>query len=175
MITLVKGEKHPFNRDFGIEGWRSHIEDDYFEISGFLAFPTMKEITSFESSDFKIGIYQEKEIPFIIFSSKELWFDTSINIFKMKNKTRNPWFKSKANSLTLILCDSMSNIIKGIRIIGLQSDFVSDLKGILLKQNKSYKNSNEVDIMIDYVYENLNLDQMIQKGKIYAFEASKSW
>ena len=168
MLTYVKGEKFPHEINDGQDGYLCHWDGNVFQIFGFLTSPSLNEIEEFENGTFNIGIFSESNVPFIICKNQYIFFDAPINVLKLDMKIQNEIFTSESNTVSMVLVDCFSNIIKAIRIFVMPKDFFESLKNVLVNQKNTYEDSKSVDMSIDRIYDTYSLSNMLDNGKYYA-------
>lgn len=172
LLKFEVGQKFPIDLKSHGEGFRLSTNGDSFDIYAILDTPTSKEVRAFKQEILKIGVYRERDIPFIVgyFQSgteKMLEFDAPYNVHKIHYDERSRWLDAEANMVALYLIDANTHILKAMRVIGI--DFMKTIKDTLRMQETTYINHREVDIMIDNIYKNISIEKMIKLSYLQTF------
>lgn len=171
MIKYEVGK--PFNTpcpipggDFGL----TRVLTSGFDIIVYLNKPSVNEKREFRQGVLRFGIYDAGDVPFFLLQFAVIDMDATLNLFKAKIETpkRSSWINNLGNALTLYLVDSQTNILHGIRLIGIEPADVEKLKAILHRQNENYSSVNDVDVAIMRA-EQLSLREMMKQTKLTAF------
>jgi hypothetical protein len=167
-------EKFEVGKEFPLKSYKNFSDFGLIEVNSSLfdfiigmVKPTSKEKMTIRREPLRYGCYYENYVPFLIidFRFQNINFDATINIFKIDQNSVEEWLNTEANSVNLFLIDTATNIIEGIRLIGLDMNFVKELKDNLRKQ-LLLSNKEEVEKTIDDVYRKYSTQDLINKIKM---------
>ena len=99
----------------------------------------LKGITTHELKDWKKGkltvyIYEEMNIPHIIFKFETWSLDVNINILKAEKEEIDKWITSNSNIINMFLIDETTGILKAMRVISVPEGFAGAIRDICRKQ-----------------------------------------
>ncbi|WP_346319362.1 hypothetical protein [Chitinophaga sp. YIM B06452] len=136
-----------------------------FDLAIFWKNPTPAETKAVSSDPFTYGIFERDNVPFITLEFSKMTLDAPVNVFNSPPQNLQEFLKTDTNTLRLYFVDATSYIIKGLRAVGLNMDFVNTLKNLMSEQLKTYEASKAVDQKIHQTWSRYNTDQMIKEAK----------
>lgn len=158
---------HPEQKAPGIEQPRVMVTSGFFDVLFYSLNPQADKAT-FTKKPLRYGVYQQDAIPFFIVDFPgDFNFDVSININKVDNKHIDEWLNSDNNLVTLYLIDARTNIIHGIRAIGLKHEVAEQIRDICEKQDEHYASVGHVDIVINRITTTFSTGDMIKRTMMY--------
>lgn len=97
----------------------------------------------------------------------EMSVDACINFLQVFQDKADGWLNSESNLINLYLIDAKTNILRGIRLIGVQKDFANLVRDTCEAQDSAYSTHTEVQSIIDRITANVTTEQMMSKIKMY--------
>jgi len=143
------------------------IEGGTFDFLMYIRDPTEMEIEASRSGSIRYAIFTEQYIPFFIIDFGEFSMDAPINIHKLQNETVLKWINDQANAVTIVLIDTITNKILGLRVIGINMDAMLHLKRTCLLQFEVYHQALNVDVVTDHLMKKYNTTEMLKRSIKY--------
>ena len=170
MTKFEVGQPFPLhNHARGIEETRISFNESFFDIFFYLKRAGTEDIKTFRKGPLKYGVFESQNIPFFILELGSNWtVDTSLNILKVKEDKIEQWLNSEANAITMYCIDADTNIILGMRLIGILPTVAEKIRDVLDEQLNMYntRTANEVEAVINKILDNFTTEQMISRTKM---------
>ncbi|OIN55733.1 hypothetical protein [Arsenicibacter rosenii] len=158
---------HPEYRANGTEGAKIMTTSAFFDILFYSSQPAADRETV-TKKPLKYGIYQKDNVPFFLLEfNGEFSVDAPMNINKVDNSAVEEWLNSNGNLVTIYLIDARTNIIHGIRAIGLRHDVAELMRDICEKQDEQYASVGQVDKVIDQISRTMTTEAMIRRATMH--------
>lgn len=146
----------------------SVTEGGSFDLLMYMNNPSKNEIEAAKTGKMLYAVFSELAVPFFCIEfTGSFSFDASLNMHKVEQSHHKTWLASEANTVNLILIDSRNNIIKSLRMIGLEPEAMKELKDVCRQQLVLYVNPSQVDKAINSITAQYTTDDMIVHSKIY--------
>lgn len=143
------------------------VDGGTFDILMYMKTPSFNEKLQAKTGKLQYGIFESSNIPFFIVKFESFSFDASMNMLKLPFHKRNEWLSENKNGVTLFLIDSMTNIIKSIRFIGLNIGAVNTFKSACSNQIKHYKTPEDIEKAIENICKRYTTSQMLDHSHCY--------
>lgn len=171
MITKFEvGQPFPLhNHASGIETNRIEFNEGFLDIVYYIKNGSTEDIKTFRKGGLSYGVFESQNVAFLLIKYQGVnWaYDCSINIYALKKESDiENWLNSEANAITMYLIDADTNILLGMRMIGVQPKFAEEIRNILDEQLNLYKSKENVDTIIDRIVKNFTNDLMLQRTKM---------
>lgn len=151
----------------GAEVARVQFTSSFIDVVLYANNITTDELQTFRKGSLTYGIFQEKNVPFMVFDLSGWTFDCSINLLKVPDDKADQWLNNEGNILTLFLVDAQSNVLLAMRQIGAPHELSEYVRDILDNQVNGYESPVQVDSIITQLTNSLTTDQMIKKSKLW--------
>ena len=151
MSTLVAiGHPYPFfDICDGSDKALTCRTDGAFDLVCYLSRPTKAEIAQWNMGSLLYGICRAggANLPLVVFLYEGLvQFDTSFNIHKWHSLDETlAWLNGEGNALFAVLVDADTNVVLGLRALGLSHAFMTELRSGLHEQLLSFDSNATVD------------------------------
>lgn len=158
---------HPDQKAPGQDAARVMFIGEFFDV---LIYSTMPEADkkAVTQGPLRYGVYQKDDIPFFLVDfNGAISFDMPMNINKVDQAQVDTWLNAKANLVTLYLLDARTNILLGIRAIGLKSAVAEQIRDILEKQDEHYTSPSAVDEAIILIENELTTADMMKRTTMH--------
>lgn len=122
-IKYEVGKRFPDERYLNqIETTAAIINTAFFDVFCSFHEPTTEEIRLFRKGKLDVYLYENSNIPFLIFDMG-FSFEVSIDVTKIPEEKQDDWLNSEANIITMFLVDTGTGIMQGIRTISIPPQF----------------------------------------------------
>lgn len=124
---------------------------------------TCDEISELRIGPMKISLYENQNVPFLIFSNKHFCLDLSLKICHFPKLNQNVWLGSDGCLVNIYTVDANNGVLHSIRSVDLQ--FMEELREILKKQTSM--SAGDVDSIISENMVRLSTLQMLDLSLVY--------
>lgn len=125
-----------------------------------------KEIKEWRKGRLHYGVFIHDGIPFFLvdFPVAHWNFDISINILAEKEHGRDyqAFLDGKGNMVNFFLVDARTNILKAMRMIGIEDDIAASIKTACRAQIERYRTSANIGIQLNRLMAIYTTDAMIR-------------
>lgn len=165
-VKFEVGSPFPLhNRARGVEQTRIDMNESLFDVC-FYSSQSDKDRSMFTKGKLQYGVYEEQAIPFFILKFEEMSVDSSINFLLVKQEKADDWLNATGNIVNLYLIDYQTNILKGMRMISLTTQIVSEIRDTCKKQDGRYETHIEVNSIINSIVQKKSTEDMIKTIKL---------
>ncbi|GAB3740556.1 hypothetical protein GCM10028774_56430 [Spirosoma jeollabukense] len=171
MMSFDIGRPFPIDRyqATGQESIKAMMTVGLFDILFYTLNP-VDDRALFNRGLLRYGLYEREGLPsFLIEFPGHFSFELPLNIRKIDPDAVADWIKSDANGLTLYLLNARSNIIEGIRFMGLRPELITQLRQVSQEQLARYPTPSAVEDGFDQIYAHTSLDQMVRGTTMYLY------
>jgi hypothetical protein len=132
------------------EQCRAVFDDNFFMVIYWVPGDEPQLVRHWQKDKLRYGVFAQSAVPFFLLELQPgNWLvEVSLNIKKVHAAAVDPWLNTRANALTLVLCDQDTNDVLAIRMIGVRWETSEQLKDILEQQDRLYDTPEEVDSVI---------------------------
>lgn len=164
MTRFEVGQPFPVhNRARGVEETRIDINEEFFDMC-FYSSQAAKDAKMFTKGKMRYGVFVEDNIPFFIIEFVgDMSIEASFNFLKLKQDKVDHWLNSKANSITLYLIDNQTNILHGMRLIGIKHEVADQFRDACEAQDNTYATHNEVEIKTLSIVKKFSAQELLHK------------
>lgn len=169
MMSFEIGRPFPIDRyqATGQESIKALMTGGLFDIL-FYSLNPVDDRALFNRGLLRYGLYEREGLPFFLIEFPgHFSFDVPLNIRKIDPDAVADWVKSDANDLTLYLVNARSNIIEGIRLIGLRPELIAQLRQVSREQLARYPTPPAVEEGFNHIYAHTSIDQMVRGTTMY--------
>lgn len=119
--------------------------------------PTSKEVRDCKSGMLTIGVYAKDTIPFLLIKiyDTDLSFDAPYNASVMLD---TEWLRTDNNILNFFLVERQTNVLKAMRMLGLNDNLVSLFKSTAGSQ--TFQTKEEYMKAVNKIYSEFDFDAM---------------
>lgn len=122
----------------------------------------------YTTSPLQYGVFQAAHIPYIVFNFPGyLNFEVTINILKTDPEQAEKWMNTRSNGVTMFLIHAHSNIIHGLRFIGIQPAVEAQIKDICEQQDHHYDTPEAVDAQIEAFTARYTSAEILKMTRMY--------
>lgn len=167
MMTLEVDQLLKENITSYPDGSRFDITDSGSTLFLYLSKPTSEEIQAIKRGKFQIAYYVDDDVIFILLKFENMnWIDAPYNIHLSKQLTKiNKIEDGQGLSLTILLVDASSGILKSMRLIGLPSEFSKNLKNDIDNQSLVDFDIQKYDLKVISICKEYTTDELIKYAK----------
>lgn len=148
------------------EGCKVDITDGGIDFCIFYSAPTQEEIKDITKGSFKFGFYDENNVILMLFRfGSQAWMDSPYSVHLSENLTelREP-SEGNGYALNVYLVDSNTGILKGMRLIGLNTRISKMLYRAIINQKQ--QNYEGFERNLNNIYAKYPAKVLVSIGKI---------
>ena len=162
-MSISEGALLPFKSNLQQEGLQLIIDGQTLIIAACYADLTAKELKSWKKRKVKYGVLTRERVPFFLMAFEGSFdFNFSLDLGQDSTPEQLEQIKGISDSVTLLLCDYPSTIIKAIRIITVDPKIMAEFKEKSLAAYTALKGSFKLEATrIQRQYSN---QQMMQQA-----------
>ncbi len=169
LIKLEAGKPFPLRNPLGgSDGAFASITGQSFDLICWANGLSSLEVKTWRKGKLRYGVFVRDGIPFFILHFPVLdWsLDVSIDILIEKEKNRQylEFMAGEGNAVTLYLVDGKTNILKGMRMIGLQPIVADAIKQACALQLEKYPNSAALNVSLQRLLSTYTTPDMMRSG-----------
>lgn len=168
MTKFEVGKLFPIhNQAQAIEETKINTNEGFFDVC-FYSLHVADDAKMFTKGKLKYGVFVKDHIPFFILDFVGgISVDASLNILKVKQDKVEAWLNSRANGITLYLIDAQTNILHGMRFIGIKNKVAEQIRDACEAQDANYATHSEVDVKSFEIANILTTEQMMKMITMY--------
>jgi hypothetical protein len=150
MMAMVNGES------FDIGFWAAGLKGD--------------EILQWRRGRMHYGVFIKDDIPFFLvdFPVVRLFFDVTIDVLAIKEagKEYETFLNGPGNMVNLFAIDCRTNILKGMRMIGIEHAIADAIKSAGRQQLIRYPSSAALKVRMDEIMNQYQTEDMIKEARM---------
>jgi hypothetical protein len=152
--VLLVGHNFPLGRNPGREAVRAEFGDMFLDLVYYIERPEPRDVAYFNNGAIHYGVYEEADVPFFLLQLRapglEPWtMESSLNFHKLQEGYRQEWCRDAgANAVMLYLVDAETNILLGMRLVGISLETADQVRGACPRQIARYGDMGQVDEVI---------------------------
>lgn len=160
------GSKFPHNQYLHRgEITASMLNTSFFDVVCVLSSLTRQEKREWKKSKLSIALYEQLNVPFLVFDFGTWNFDVSINIHKVKSqKNIENWLNSEGNTITLFLVSAETGNLEAMRYISIHSKIANKIREIC-KNQKAFP-LEKIDINTQQIMLVKSTNEMLRESKL---------
>lgn len=161
------GEPFPLKNPYGKSDYiTAAIVGQSFDVICWADRPSSKEVHAWKRGMLRYGAFIRDDIPFFLlyFPDVKWSMDISINILAEKEHSRpfREYLDGAGNMVNLFLVDASSNILKAMRMIGLDNTVVGDIRLSCINQLSRYQTSDKINMHLAAIVSTISTQEMIK-------------
>lgn len=155
----------------GYDNLRPVLDDASIALVAEVADPNPSEISAFSRGSLRYGLHISNSIPIILLDIPDLaTFDSYLNLHLESQDKRDAFLDSEpmANMMQCYLVDGASGILRGIRVLGTEHQFLRDIKEACFNQLSTYPDAASVARAAKSLIDRHSTDDLINAARMYA-------
>lgn len=171
-MQISKGQVCPIlNPNQGQDGNVFIMDGPGFSILTWLSNPTVTEIAAWNSGGYVYGAFVEDSVPFFLasFEDSGVIAEASINVLAEmeKGEFHCDFLAGESSFMNLFLVDAHTNIVHGIRVLGMGSTTANALRTACAEQVEQYESGKDVATKIMALMQKYSPTEMLQKTQMF--------
>lgn len=169
MIKYEVGKQFPHAKYLGKgEITVAMLNTAFFDVVCALGNISQSEKKDWKNGKLTVFLYENEDIPFIVFAFDNWNFDVNININKVKADEMDCWLNSEANIINLFLVEATTGNLEAMRMISIPANMAERIRDICERQSGSNDRdvNNKMNSILELVTTQTMISKSIQKFKI---------
>ena len=170
--ALMVGEKFPAQyHKYDSAGLA--LDGSTFNLILSVGTPSPKEVKAFGQGTLRVGAVAIQAVPLVLLDCPGLGtFDAALNILLESPEKREAFLagEPEANLVQLFLVDNRTDLIRGMRAVGLTVEIMSLIKAAAFDQVAAYPSAAAVSAKIQEIMAGHSTDRLISLAKMMTFK-----
>jgi len=169
--TLEVGKPFPLQNPSGTRDiMLAMVVGESFDIGFWAAGLKSDEIKEWRRGRMHYGVFIKDDIPFFLvdFPVARLFFDVTIDVLAIKEagKDYETFLNGHGNMVNLFAIDCRTNILKGMRMIGIEHAIAAAIKSACRQQLTRYPSSSALKARMDEIMNQYQTEDMIKATRM---------
>lgn len=136
------------------------LHENFFDVVCVLSNISPAEKKDWRKGNLSVYLYEQNNIPFIVFAFNSWNFDVNINIGKINGNNIDTWLNSETNTINLFLVEDTTGNLEAMRLISIPGKMAERIRDICERQTEM--DMVRVDLLIQSALTDLPTEYMIK-------------